>query len=218
MNTQIIPGKHEELKALSDSQVLKLSVKNPDNFSELVDRYEPAFMRKALSMLGNGEDAADAVQETFVRIYTAAKRFEERSGAQFSSWGYAILVNRCLTIIAKRSKRAIVSFDREPELADVIADPGATREHEALLAHEYVLSLLSRLPEVLRSVVTLKFIQGKPNWEIAKLLNISDSALRTRLHRAKNALKAVHLSMNDIGAKISDKTGVAKPVFATIKT
>lgn len=185
------PGPIQDLKALSDSQLLKLSVKNPDYFGELVTRYEPAFTRKALSILGNREDATDAVQETFVRIYAAAKRFSDKEGASFSSWGYAILTNRCFTAYSAGRKMKKVSLDQEPEMADIIPDDTMAREHEVLIAREYVLSLLSRLPELLRKVVTLHFIQGKKTKEIASQLGISDGAVRARIHRAKRALRRI---------------------------
>ncbi len=193
--TSINPGPNETLKALSDGEVLKLSVKDPDCFGELVTRYERPFMRKALSILGNEEDAEDAVQETFVRAYAAAGRFEEREGATFSSWAYAILTNRCFTAYAKSRKLARISFDREPELVEMIPDEAVNREREQLLTREYVLSMLSRLPEVLRSIVTLRFIQGKRSKEIARSLGLSDGAVRARIHRAKAALRKINFNM-----------------------
>src|SRR5262245_59938532 len=91
-------------KQLADAELLALSIEKPAYFEEIVARYQRAFVRKAVSILRDDNDAYDAVQETFVRIYTAARRFKPQEGASFSSWAYKILVNQCYTAYKKKHK------------------------------------------------------------------------------------------------------------------
>ena len=185
------PEPIEDLKALSDAAVLALSLKKSHAFAEIVGRYERAFVRKALSILGNEDDAYDVVQETFVRIYAAASRYEEQAGASFKSWAYTILVNQCYTAYAKAKKRRTVSFEQEPELLEVIPDEAVAQEHESKLTREYVLRLVSKLPELLRRAVTLHFLEGKPQKEVAELEGVSNNVIRARIHRAKKELRKI---------------------------
>jgi RNA polymerase sigma-70 factor (ECF subfamily) len=87
-------------------------------------------VRKAVSILRDEEDAHDAVQETFVRIYMASGRFVKKEGASFSSWAYAILVNQCYTAYKKKHKRDLISLEFVPELVEVLPDQAAIDELE----------------------------------------------------------------------------------------
>ena len=64
--------------------------KDPELLGVLIDRYEAAFLRKARSILYSPEEAEEAVQDVFTRIYVYADRYQPQEGASFSSWAYAI--------------------------------------------------------------------------------------------------------------------------------
>ena len=84
-----------------------------DAYAKLVDRYYDRCARFAIRMLGNRDDAEDALQSTFLRAYRALGRYQERD--RFSAWLYRILVNQCRSIAARRSHRERV-FVREEAL------------------------------------------------------------------------------------------------------
>ena len=84
-----------------------------DAYTKLVDRYYDRCARFAIRMLGNRDDAEDALQATFLRAYRALGRYQERD--RFSAWLYRILVNQCRSIAARRSHRERV-FVREEAL------------------------------------------------------------------------------------------------------
>src|SRR3989344_1239857 len=88
----------------SDEELLAVSVAHPSLFALLVRKYEAAFLRKALSIVREQEEAEDIVQEAFTKIYLNAKKFAPQEGASFSSWGYQILIKTPLlhTICAAR--------------------------------------------------------------------------------------------------------------------
>ncbi len=182
----------------SDEELLALSFDNPHAFETLVERYEEAFLRKAYSILGNRESAEDAVQDAFVKMYRNAKRFTPQPGAGFKSWGYRILVNTCFTEYSKRKKDNVYLADIDPEIQELIADKKAVESNEQQIDRNEVESLLSRLSEGLALPMRLHFIEGKPHADVAKIMGISEGAVRARVHRAK---KELHLLKQEFDKK-----------------
>ena len=88
----------------SDEELLALSAAHPSLFALLVRKYEEPFLRKAQSIIRDPHEAEDIVQEAFTKIYLNANRFKVVEGAQFSSWGYRILINTALTHYARKKK------------------------------------------------------------------------------------------------------------------
>ncbi|MDB5238880.1 MAG: FecI sigma-24 factor [Candidatus Parcubacteria bacterium] len=181
------------LQALGDAELLKASVGRPALFEEIVRRYERLFMRKAIAILRDRDAAYDAVQETFVRIYIASHKFKKQEGASFSSWAYKILVNQCYTAHTKRERHQTVSFEAEPEFAEIIPDKAGLDAMEKRLTSDYVMSLVSKLPIFLRRVVRLYFIEGVAQKEIARREGVSNEVVRQRIYRAKKELKKMNL-------------------------
>lgn len=190
-----VTSKTGDIRSLADADILKLSLEHPELFRELVDRYQRAFVRKALSILGNEEDAHDVVQETFVRIYAHGKKFEPRAGASFSSWAYAILVNQAYTLYRKNKKLREASVPLEEDAFETIPDRGAALDHERKLSADHAAYLISKLPALLRRTVTLRFVEGKAQKDIAEIEGVSVGVVKTRIHRAKKALKDLTLAV-----------------------
>jgi RNA polymerase sigma factor (sigma-70 family) len=177
----------EEYKDASDEEVLQRSRKEPELFALLVDRYEDAFMRKAKSILFRPEDAEEVVQDTFTRIYVYADRYKAQEGASFSSWGYAILTRLCFTRYQKMKKERGRTQELEPEAYERIADTEVFLED--LTIRDEVLMAFSRIPQAASRILTLQFLEGKTQEEIAVLEGASVAAVKTRVHRAKKSFK-----------------------------
>lgn len=177
----------EELRGASDEEVLRASRHDPEAFALLVERYEAAFLRKAKSILYSSEDAEEAVQDAFTRIYLYADRFVPQEGAQFSSWGYAILVRLCYTRYGKRKKEQGRREDLDPEAYERLPDTGNFLED--LSVRNEVLAALAKLPETASRILRLQFIEGKTQEEIAAIEQSSIPAVKTRVHRAKKLFK-----------------------------
>lgn len=192
----------EDPKTLGDVDILKLSIDKPALFEELVSRYQRLFVRKAASILGNEDDAHDVVQETFVRIYIAAKKFKTQAGASFSSWAYTILVNQCYTAYRKKQRANTVSLDLEPEFAEIIPDPAGADTLEHRLTADHVIRLLSKLPVMLRRAVEMHFIDGLPQKDIALREGVSHGVIRQRIHRAKKELQKIDINLSAIPVSI----------------
>src|SRR5580765_6829273 len=87
-----------------------------DAYTKLVDRYYERCARFAIRMLGNRDDAEDALQATFLRAYRSLGKYQERD--KFSAWLYRILVNQCRSIAARRTHRERVFVREEALLAN----------------------------------------------------------------------------------------------------
>lgn len=181
--------KKDLVASLSDEELLKRSFDRPHLFEKLLDRYEEAFLRKAYYILGTKEAAQDAVQDAFVKIYKNARRFQPQPGAGFKSWGYRILVNTCFTAYKKTKGAAAFLADLDPEFQELVADRGAGERREQELNRNEVESLLRELSLGLAEPMRLHFIEGKPHADVARIMGISEGAVRARVHRAKQELK-----------------------------
>lgn len=174
----------------SDEELLALSVSHPALFALLVRRYEGAFLRKAQGIIRDAHEAEDIVQEAFTKIYMNAAKFKKQEGAQFSSWGYRILINTALTHYAKKKK----SWEREAQLDEeiwaLIPDRNLKQFEKKELA-DLVASVLSRMPAPMARALSSFFIDGKTQEEIAREEDLSVGAVKTRVHRAKAEFKRI---------------------------
>ena len=177
------------LPDLPDEKILILAQKRSEVFEILVDRYQDAFIRKALRITGKKEDAEDVVQETFVKIFIHADKFKVQEGASFKSWGYKILVNTCFTQYKKLKLNRERFLQLDPELEGILPDKNSAFEKYTL--SEYILSVTSKMPDALGKVLEDYFIKGIPQKELAEQENVSISAIKTRVHRAKKVFKKI---------------------------
>lgn len=182
----------ENILDLTDEALFELSLKNPSFFEVIVNRYKQAFLRKAapiVSPIGGINTVEDVVQEAFVKMYVKGESFTSRGKGSFRSWAYAILMNTCFSAYRKAKRDKLVSIDENLEIYATIPDMNLAEEEEKKLSLDFVLSLLSGLPDTLRRTAELYFIKGKNHQEIAMAENANEGTIRTRVHRAKVAIK-----------------------------
>ncbi len=169
-------------------KILLSSLRNPAFFEKIVDNYQEAFFKKAISFVGE-EYAYDMVQEAFVKMYLNADKFERRANRSFSSWAYKILINTCLSHYRKHKKeKSAVSFDENMFVAEGEEPPRESYK-------ERFLSALSKVPENTARVLRSLVIDGRSPQELATLEGISYGNMRVRIHRARRVFKKV-LSQN----------------------
>jgi RNA polymerase sigma-70 factor (ECF subfamily) len=177
---------------LSDVEVLKESREYPWMFGVLVERYEAAFLRKGVYILHSHDDAQDAVQDTFLKIYKYAHKFSEQEGASFQSWAYKILTNTCYSYASRKT-----AHSRSVKVLDS-ADLDIVGSTDNLLDKErasFVESVLLCLPRKLSRLLSLYFFEDKTYEEIAMVENLTLSAVRSGLHRAKKQFKNIAIEM-----------------------
>jgi RNA polymerase sigma-70 factor (ECF subfamily) len=139
----------------------------------------------AFQILGHREDAADAVQDSLHQLYRQHKRFDAKRG-NIQAWFLTIVRNRSIDI---RRKSKIRSGDNEHPVADSkTSNPDQSAEQNELI--EIVTQKLGQLPEDLREIIMLRDFHDLSYAEIAHLLGIASGTVMSRLHRARQALRA----------------------------
>ncbi len=161
-------------------------------FEELVELYQDKVYTLCYQLTGNHADAQDLAQEAFVKAFSALRGF--RNEADFGTWMHRITVN--LWINFKRRQRTAVSLD-EPvqiengEVPRLVAAAGESPE-EALEAKEFRSMLWAAMRELSREhrvILVLREMQGYAYEDIARLLNCSLGTVKSRLNRARQALR-----------------------------
>src|SRR5213075_903506 len=159
----------------------------------LFRRYHRPLFQTALRVMGNAEDAEDALQGGLLSAYRNLTRFEGRS--QFSTWLTRIVINAALMRRRSAKARPAVSLDeppREDELpaAERFADDGLTPEQvfENTEIREMLSENLDQLSPLLRTAFVLREVQGYSTGEAAKKLGVTENTLKARLWRARHQM------------------------------
>ena len=155
-------------------------------FTELVRAHQHEVYTLAVRMVADRELAYDVAQEAFVRAWRAIERF--RGDAKFSTWMHRITVNTAFTHRDRRKRTQVDSLDdiyREPESSSLTPERGG----ESAAMRGPLEAALKELPESLRAVVVLKDVYEWSHTEIAEHLDISVTAAKVRLHRARKSLR-----------------------------
>jgi RNA polymerase sigma-70 factor (ECF subfamily) len=150
----------------------------------LVERHLGRIVTFTQRLLGNRADAEDAAQDVFLRVWSAAPRWE-RSSAHFRTWLHRVAMNVCLDRIARKRETAAGDL---PDLADPRPGPSGALQASEVTAH--VSSAIAALPETQRVALTLCHWQGLHNSEAADVMGVSVEALESLLARARRSLRA----------------------------
>lgn len=171
---------------MSDAELVhRVRAGDTPAFGELVARYRDRLGRYAVHMLGDREDAEEAVQDAFVRAYRSLARCDD--GARFGPWLFGILVNRCRTA-GRRSARWRRTFVYDPVSLERAAAPGA---HDQAEWSDTVRWALAHLAPSLREAFLLKHVEDLEYEEMARLTGYGVSALKMRVKRACDQLRVV---------------------------
>ncbi|HKG23476.1 MAG TPA: sigma-70 family RNA polymerase sigma factor [Blastocatellia bacterium] len=150
-----------------------------DAFRHLVRAYQGQAIAHATSILGNREDALDAVQEAFIDAYQALKRFD--LSKRFYPWFYVILRNRCYKAAAGRKRRET----EDQEVAGLLAQPGPPSPEESISLERTLLEL----SEEERELITLRHLDGLSYEELAERLEIPQGTVMSRLYNVRKKLR-----------------------------
>jgi len=166
---------------------------DPVAFSTLAQQHYSAAIRIAQQILLTEEAAADAVQEALIKAHRAMHRFHD---GNFRSWLLRIVTNTCYDHLRRQRRRAAVSLDELTDQAgiDYLPEEPCTAADPETLALQnegmrLLLAAIEALPEYHRSVVLLVDVQGYDYAEAADLLHLPLGTLKSRLSRARAALR-----------------------------
>ena len=182
--------------AASDDLELVHASKNGDvaAFEQLVKRYDRKLFRIAQSITHNTEDAQDAVQDAFLKVFQNLGQFREQS--QFSTWLFRITVNQSLIKLRKQRTRKEVSLDEDfqadvdmPPMEVIDWAPNPEQLYWASELRDILMSALKDLPPTLRTVFVLRDIEGLSTDQTAEVLNLSQTVVKARLWRVRLQLR-----------------------------
>ena len=188
-------------EASDDVLVEKARGRDEAAFEELVSRYEDKLYRLAMRFVRNETDAQEILQDAFLSAWRNLPTFEGR--AQFGSWMYRVTVNAALMLLRSRNRHPEVTVDEvEPTvLNDAVAESGQSmrassdwsqRPDEQLQSDEmrrHIQASVDALPDGLRTVFLLRDVEELSTEDTAEVLGLSVPAVKTRLHRARLALR-----------------------------
>jgi RNA polymerase sigma-70 factor (ECF subfamily) len=195
-----MPGGPEIVADLDAERALLEAVRRgrPEACEALVRNHGPKMRAVIVSILRSEADADDALQEAFLSAFRSLGEFEER--ARLSTWLHRIAVNAALMRLRARQRRGELEVEAElprftpsgvfeaaqSEWPDPDEDPVA---REDLCNH--VREAIALLPEKYRIPLLLRDIEGLSNQELARRLGVTPNAAKVRLHRARQALRAL---------------------------
>ncbi len=174
--------------SMDDSGLLEESVAgNVLAFDELVVRYRTKVMRLVSSILGQGADVEDVVQEIFIKVYLSIGKF--RGDSSFSTYLYTVTVNRCRDELRKAKLRRFFSFD--DWFTDGMDHP-AQENDQQLDSDERRLAVrraMKRLPAQTQMLLFLREIEDLSYKELAEIFGVEIGTIKSRLARSRDRLR-----------------------------
>ncbi len=166
-------------------------------FEHLFERHGSKMKSIALNLLGNPNDAEDAVQEAFLKVHRGIRNFRGQSA--FSTWMYRILVNACYDMRRRGLRRLEEPAPDLPEGEELPHPPAPAANHPLRMALE---SSVAKLSDAYRSVFLLYEVEGFAHAEIAEMLGISEGASKNRLFEAKRELRRMLAQLPDVRERV----------------
>ena len=189
------PADDDGLATLSDEALAAQAAREGSDgiaFTALMDRFRERVWRVCWRLMGSQEDAEDAAQEVFVRLFFDRTKFAGRS--RYSTWLHGVAIRTCLTLRRSRSRRrrreqTESAGDDDMPTVQTHADPGASPT-AAIDAADDVGRLLEGLDEEDRALVLMKFAENHDYEELAEMFGATPGALRMRVSRIREKLAA----------------------------
>ncbi|HMF41032.1 MAG TPA: sigma-70 family RNA polymerase sigma factor [Polyangia bacterium] len=183
---------------VSDEElVARARAKDFGAFEQLLDRYEDKIFRLAYRFVRNETEAKEVLQDTFLSIWRKLDTF--KGDSQFGSWLYRVAANTALMRLRAQRRHPEVSTEELPagylDTFGALPPTGenwAKRPDDELQSDElrrHIQSAVDALPEIYRTVFLLRDVEGLSTEETAEILDISVPTVKTRLHRARIALR-----------------------------
>src|SRR5436309_2818370 len=192
-----VPAAAVVVEAATDHALLQGTLAGDDDaFAELVSRYRNRITSYIYRMTNDYDGAIDLAQETFLRVYRAAGRYQTTHA--FSTYIYRIATNLAISELRKRKRRRLVSltglmYSHDGEEAQDFNPPDENPLQDVSLVEaerrRVVKKAIGTLPERYRAPLVLRDVEGKSYDEIAAILRKSEGTVKSRIYRARNLLR-----------------------------
>jgi RNA polymerase sigma-70 factor (ECF subfamily) len=195
-------GGSEPEEGLETAALVRATLEgDADAFRTLVERHQTRLFAVARHYTRHGAEVEDIVQETFLKAFAKLSTFQLQSS--FSTWIHRIAVNTALDLLKRRGRNPVTTVE-DPELglsdgtgpADGarLPAPGAALERAEVA--EVTRRALAELPEIFRTVLVLRELEGKSYLELAEILDLSIGTVESRLFRARARFKEAVLRLH----------------------
>jgi RNA polymerase sigma-70 factor (ECF subfamily) len=162
-----------------EAAIRKCRAGDKEAFRHVVERYQAQAIGHAIAILGNRENAMDAVQEAFIDAFQALDRVDLTR--RFYPWFYVILRNRCYKLATKLKKHEVSNWDE----TEILAPAASLQPEDTMLLERAML----KLPAEDRELITLRHLDGLSYDELAKRLEIPQGTVMSRLYYARKNLR-----------------------------
>lgn len=191
---------------MSDTEkqiIKKAKAGDAESFEKLIQGSQTKAFHIAMRYLQNEEDAMDALQESYIKVFRSLNSFKEESS--FDTWVYRIVVNTCNDSLRRNSKfKTNVSIyrnnDSDEEFMMDFPDSGDTPE--SILENKekmtFILASLEKLPSDQREALELRDMEGFSYEEIATMLNCSLGTVKSRISRGRIALRQLIIEAKEL--------------------
>ncbi len=173
---------------------------NEHAYTQIVESFQTPVFNLCFRMLSDAKEAEDAAQETFWRGYQGLNRYD--NSRPFGTWILSIAAHHCIDL---QRKRKLPLADIDTYMEETEPDRNIPNPETALLEMEsqsQLQQMLSTLPDLDRAVLIFRYWYEYSEEEISQTLEISVSAVKSRLHRARRKMANVYLMQNPGGQKV----------------
>jgi len=169
-----------------------------ESFDLLYKQYHSTVLQIARKVMGNEQDAEDAVQEIFARVLNRINQF--RYEASFSSWLRVLATNVCRDMLRKKNRHPMKSFEdmSADSEAKITTESSSISQEEELIMEELLENLkekINLLKKDHQKLIILRYIDGLSYEKIAELVGCSQGQVKSRLHQARKKLRRVCQSL-----------------------
>lgn len=155
-----------------------------EKFEEIYIRYKSLMLSRAYEILRDRELSEDAVHNAFIRILKNLEKLDETDSNRTKGFVMIVLENVAKTMYVKSRRQNIIELNE-----NISEDTNVEIDTEKKLTAEFIAQKIAQLPDTYREIITLKYLHGLNDKEIASVLNISQTSARKRLQRSREKLK-----------------------------
>ena len=185
-------GKHDSAISLSDEELVKLIIesRNTKIYGILYDRYSQKVYSRCLKFVSQVEEAQDLTHDLFIKVFYNLSKFQNKSS--FSTWLYAVTYNHCLDYLNKKNK---LPLENEERLLDSTPDSSIEEIEDSeifALKAEKLKIAMERVDSKDRMILLMRYLDESSIKDIATVLQLSESAVKMRINRAKRRILDVY--------------------------